>query len=188
MILSNLTSLPYMIDGDIRLTQSNAILRYIARKHSPTLLGKDERQMAVVDLVIEEAMDFNKRFVPMCYNKNFEKLLPEFLEKLPYFLARTDTFLKEKNWFAGDMITICDFLMWHQLEQLTLLEPKCLDDYQRLKDFLERFENLSELKDFINSDEFLHWPINNKVCLIRIPHQRSMACVIIQNIDPTLCS
>ena len=26
--------LPYFIDGDVKLTQSNAILRYIARKHN----------------------------------------------------------------------------------------------------------------------------------------------------------
>lgn len=26
--------LPYLIDGDVKLTQSNAILRYIARKHN----------------------------------------------------------------------------------------------------------------------------------------------------------
>ena len=29
----NLFQLPYYIDGDIKITQSNAILRYIARKH-----------------------------------------------------------------------------------------------------------------------------------------------------------
>jgi len=151
-------NLPYMIDGDVRLTQSNAILRYIARKHS--LLGKDEQQMAIVDMVIEEAMDYNKRFTGMCYSKEFESLLPDYLEKLPYFLKRTEAFLEGKTWFAGDSITACDFLMWHQIEQITLLEPKCLDEFPLLKGFLQRFESLPELEAYMKSDEFLHWPIN----------------------------
>ena len=99
----------------------------------------------------------------MCYNKDFEKLVPAFMEKLPYFLQRLETFLKGKQWFAGDEITVCDFMMWHQLEQLILLEPTALDNTPLLRDFVERFENLSQLQKYMKSDEFLHWPINNKV-------------------------
>ena len=150
-----------MIDGDVKLTQSQAILRHIARKHS--LLGNDELQMAIVDLVIEESMDYNKRFWATTYPQEFEKLLPDFLEKLPYYLKRTEAFLEGKQWFAGNNITACDFLMWHQIEQVTLLEPKCLDEFPLLKAFLERFESLPELETYMKSDDFLHWPVNGKV-------------------------
>ena len=38
-------NLPYYIDGDVKLSQSNAILRYIARKHD--MLGKTDKEKAM---------------------------------------------------------------------------------------------------------------------------------------------
>lgn len=153
-------NLPYMIDGDVTLTQSGAILRYIARKNA--MLGKDAAQAAIVDLIIEESMDFNRRFTGTCYSADFEKLRPAFLERLTYYLKRTEAYLGDMDWFAGADVTAADFCMWHQLEQLMLLEPPCLDAYPRLKGFIERFENLPGVKEYISGPDFIHWPINNK--------------------------
>ena len=154
-------NLPYFIDGDIKLTQSGAILRYLARKHE--LLGKDAAQAALVDVIIEESMDFNRRFTGLCYNPDFEKLKPAYLERLPYYLDRCEKQLVGK-WFAGgDEVTAADFCMWHQIEQITLLEPGCLNAYPRLKAFIERFENLPKIKTYMASDtNWIHWPVNNK--------------------------
>merc|ERR1711872_592073 len=44
-------NLPYYIDGDIKITQSNAILRYIARKND--LVGKNETEKAMVDMMAD---------------------------------------------------------------------------------------------------------------------------------------
>lgn len=61
--------LPYYVDGDIKLTQSNAILRYIARKHN--LIGTTEKEIERVDLMENEIGDFRMGFVMLCYNPNF---------------------------------------------------------------------------------------------------------------------
>src|SRR5690348_11374611 len=42
-------NLPYLIDGDFRFTQSEAIMRYIANKWKPEALGKDLKDKAIVD-------------------------------------------------------------------------------------------------------------------------------------------
>ena len=49
-------NLPYYVDGDLKITQSNAILRYIARKHD--MLGKTEEEKVRVDIMGEQSMDF----------------------------------------------------------------------------------------------------------------------------------
>ena len=49
-------NLPYYIDGDMKITQSNAILRHIARKHD--MLGKTEEERVRVDIMGEQSMDF----------------------------------------------------------------------------------------------------------------------------------
>ena len=62
-------NLPYYIDGNVKLTQSNAILRYIARKHN--LLGKTEAEMIRVDLLAEQSMDFRTGIVRLSYDPAF---------------------------------------------------------------------------------------------------------------------
>lgn len=46
MVLPNL---PYLEDGDIRISEHDAILRYIARKYKPELLGKTLEDYALVE-------------------------------------------------------------------------------------------------------------------------------------------
>ena len=55
--------------GDISLTQSNAILRYIARKND--MCGKTEQEKVWVDMMTDEAMDFRNGWVRLCYNPGF---------------------------------------------------------------------------------------------------------------------
>ena len=61
------------IEGSISVTQSNAILRYIARKND--MCGKTEQEKVWVDMMADEAMDFRNGWVRLCYcplmGKNF---------------------------------------------------------------------------------------------------------------------
>lgn len=46
-------NLPYLIDGDLKITQSLVIPKYIARKSGKTdLLGKNPKDMALVDSIL----------------------------------------------------------------------------------------------------------------------------------------
>ena len=42
---------------NVQLTQSNAILRFVARKYNKALLGRTEKEEAMADMMAEEAMD-----------------------------------------------------------------------------------------------------------------------------------
>ena len=48
-------TLPYLIDGPHKITQSNAILRYLGRKHN--LCGETEEEKIRVDILENQAMD-----------------------------------------------------------------------------------------------------------------------------------
>uniref|UniRef100_A0A3P9A8H7 glutathione transferase n=1 Tax=Esox lucius TaxID=8010 RepID=A0A3P9A8H7_ESOLU len=58
-------NLPHLVDGDRKIVQSNAIMRYIARKHN--LCGETEDEKIRVDILENQAMDFRNGFVMMCY-------------------------------------------------------------------------------------------------------------------------
>uniref|UniRef100_A0A671G6R4 glutathione transferase n=1 Tax=Rhinolophus ferrumequinum TaxID=59479 RepID=A0A671G6R4_RHIFE len=62
-------NLPYLIDGAHRLTQSNAILRYIARKHN--LCGETEEERIRVDILENEVMDSSNQLATVCYSPEF---------------------------------------------------------------------------------------------------------------------
>ncbi|XP_063811262.1 glutathione S-transferase Mu 5-like [Pseudophryne corroboree] len=153
-------NLPYLLDGDIKLTQSNAILRYIARKHG--LCGDSESEKTNVSLIENQAMDFRMSLVCITYNSNFEALRGPYLEKLPVALTRFSQFLGERHWFAGDKLTFADFLMYDVLDQHKMLEPTCLQKYKNLQDFLTRFEALPAIAAYMKSPRFRKTPINNK--------------------------
>uniref|UniRef100_G3ULW2 Glutathione S-transferase n=1 Tax=Loxodonta africana TaxID=9785 RepID=G3ULW2_LOXAF len=130
--------LPYLIDGPHKITQSNAILRYIARKHN--LCGETEEEKIRVDILENQVVDFRNELASMCYNPDFEKLKPKYLETLPDKMRLFSQFLGKRPWFAGDKITFVDFLAYDMLDRNRIFEPKCLDAFPNLKDFITRFE------------------------------------------------
>uniref|UniRef100_A0A8C0H122 glutathione transferase n=1 Tax=Chelonoidis abingdonii TaxID=106734 RepID=A0A8C0H122_CHEAB len=156
-ILSLPSQLPYLIDGQTKLTQSNAILRYIARKHK--MAGESEEEIQRVDVLENQVMDFRLAFARMCYSPDFEKLKPEYLEQLPGKLKLFSQFLGDRKWFAGEKLTYVDFLMYDILDQTRLFAPKCLDQLKNLKDFLDRFEALEKIAAYMSSGRYMKAPI-----------------------------
>ncbi|PNJ46451.1 GSTM1 isoform 4 [Pongo abelii] len=93
-------NLPYLIDGTHKITQSNAILCYIARKHN--LCGETEEEKIRVDILENQTMDNHMQLGMICYNPEFEKLKPKYLEELPEKLKLYSEFLGKQPWFAGN--------------------------------------------------------------------------------------
>uniref|UniRef100_A0A672UXA4 Glutathione S-transferase n=1 Tax=Strigops habroptila TaxID=2489341 RepID=A0A672UXA4_STRHB len=180
-------NLPYFIDGNVKLTQSNAILRYIARKHN--MCGETEEEMLRLDMLENHIMDFRMSLVMVCYNPDFEKLKPGYLEQLPGKLKLFSNFLGDRKWFVGEKVplgprrvamgagggglsslcphcpqlTFVDFLMFDVLDQNRIFEPKCLEPFKNLKDFMDRFGALEKVAAYMKSSRFLKMAINNKM-------------------------
>ncbi|XP_069802446.1 glutathione S-transferase Mu 4-like [Dendropsophus ebraccatus] len=153
-------NLPYLLDGDLKLTQSNAILGYIARKHG--LSGNTEKEKTLVSLLENETMDFRMQIATLSYDPQFEKLKGPYLEKLPTVLARYSRFLGQRVWFVGDKITLADFLVYDALDQHKILDPTCLKNFKNLQDFLTRFEALPAIAAYLKSPRCKKTPINGK--------------------------
>lgn len=156
-------NLPYYFDGDVKITQSNAILRHIARKHN--LMGKTDVEQANVDMMLENAMDFRNGVVRMCYNPEYDNLIKEYQSsgRLKGFLDGYENWLSNKKWFGGDNVTVADFPMYELLDQHKLMIPGCLDKYAKLSAFMAAFEALPKIKEYMASPKFMARPINNKV-------------------------
>jgi len=151
-------NLPYLIDGNVKITQSNAVLRYLARKNN--LLGKTEEERIRVDILESEINDLRREFVGMCYSPSFEQRKDPYLERLPAKLRLLSDFLGSRNFFAGDEITFPDFIVYEMLDQHKHLQPSCLNDFPTLQSFTERIEKQKGIQDFLSSSKCIKFPLN----------------------------
>jgi len=153
-------NLPYLEDGDRKIVQSNAILRYIARKNN--MCGETEDEKVRVDIMENQSMDFRNGFVMLCYG-DYDKMKPGYLATLTGKLQQFSDFLGDRKWFAGDKITFVDFIMYELLDQHRMFQPTSLDDFKNLKDLLDRFEALEKIAAYMKSNRFMKTPVNNKM-------------------------
>ncbi|XP_045165161.2 glutathione S-transferase Mu 3-like [Mercenaria mercenaria] len=158
-------NLPYYIDGDVKITQSNAILKHIARKHN--MDGETIRDKAIVDMLLDQAMDLRNGVVRLCYNKDYDKLKADYFKNVQAQLAAFEKKLGNNSWFVGEKITVVDFPMYELLEQHTRMKPDSLDAYPKLTAFLQRFQKLPNVKEYLTKDSVKNMPINNKVASFR---------------------
>jgi len=165
-------NLPYYIDGDLKITQSNAIMRYIARKHD--MVGKNDKEKTQCDMVEGFAEDMRMAWRFLCYVNHFkdkydlEELKTEYLkDKLPPMLKQLSEYLDERDWFVGDSITYVDFIIYELLSMNKVLSSNtCLKDFRNLQNFHDRFEALEPIKGYMASTRFKKRPINSQVAAI----------------------
>ncbi|CAG0891824.1 unnamed protein product, partial [Cyprideis torosa] len=169
---SSWLSLPYYIEDDVKITQSNAIMRFVARK-GENLEGKTPIEKVRVDMLENEAMDFRYGIVKLCYmSEDYEAEKRKFItETLPQQLQRFSDFLGDNKWFAGENITFVDFIMYELLDQHQAFHSECLNNFKNLKDLLHRFESIPQIKKYMDSNKFIkdkllkeviEEPINNR--------------------------
>ncbi|KAK6177388.1 hypothetical protein SNE40_015497 [Patella caerulea] len=153
-------NLPYYIDDDVRITQSNSIIRYLGQKYN--LLGSTLKERVTCDMMVETAMDFRNMSVYVSYNPDYESLKGDYFSNyLPTTLAGFEKYLADKPWFAGENVTVCDFPFYELLDQHRLVEPTCLDKFPKLRAFLNRFESLPRNKLFMTTPMYMKHPIHN---------------------------
>ena len=62
-------NLPWYINDNVKLTQSNAILRQIGRKYN--LFGKNVEEASEIDMLIDTAADIQQAVIKIIFNPDF---------------------------------------------------------------------------------------------------------------------
>ncbi|MDG6100478.1 hypothetical protein EXU34_23905, partial [Alteromonas sp. ZYF713] len=98
----DIPNLPYYIDGDFKLTQSGAILEYIADVHG--MIPACKKRRAVLHMLLCEVVDLRMAFSRAHYGADCEKYKATFMERLAQKLPLFEAYLNEKQWLTGDKI------------------------------------------------------------------------------------
>ncbi|RWS19273.1 glutathione S-transferase Mu 1-like protein, partial [Leptotrombidium deliense] len=151
-------NLPYLFDGDVKLTQSLAILRYLARKYK--LVGESEAETMRLDVLEQELLDLRLKLAKVVYSgPAYEKLREEYLKILPEKLQLLSNYLGDKKFVNGNKVTYVDFILYEVLDFNYIFESTSLDAFANLNSFRHRFENLPAIQKYMSSGKFSRLPI-----------------------------
>jgi len=139
-------NLPWMTDDNVHLTQSLAILKYIARKHSLIALTPDE------DMIEQTIVDVRWMWVNFIYKRRNESE-SDFLTVFHSALSNLDYFLRDRKWF-GEQISYLDFLAWEFFDHVAIVFPEQIKALSNISEFYRHFAALPKLANYIKSDAF----------------------------------
>ena len=71
-------NLPYYIDGNVKLTQSDAILRHLGRKYK--MYGVDDNYASVIDMLIDTSSDLRLGLAKKAYSE------PDFVSFICHYI------------------------------------------------------------------------------------------------------
>jgi len=159
----DLPNLPYLFDGDVKITQSLAIMKYIARKAG--LMGiEDNAEPSLVarrEMIEQQLNDLRMNYIyhgiGMPLNKFF------FPEGLPAATVRKlepmSKILASQDFLFGDKVSYLDMLFIEIIDVFKILNKDCCESFPNLEAYHTRIRNLPKLKEFIESDKFIEWPV-----------------------------
>jgi glutathione S-transferase len=146
--------LPTYEDGELLITQSQAIYRHLAR--TLDLYGDDEREHIRCDTVVDACNDAQVSIMTFFWSPDFAAKRSEYEStQLPFLLERL-TRLYEQNregtadW-AGSRLSYADFVAWHFLDCVRPFSQGTLEKFAELAAFKRRFEARPRIATYLAS-------------------------------------
>jgi glutathione S-transferase len=116
-------NLPYFLDGAVRISETQAILQYIASKYGPPLAGETVEQRAEINQLGGVLHDIKRWIGWQCYDPTFHSKKEAVVQDSVAELAGLRKYLGEKQFLMGEQITWPDFIFFEILELLNTLSP-----------------------------------------------------------------
>ena len=160
-------NMPYMIDGEQRFSESNAMMRHIARKFKPELLGNGPADEARHDHVYEVLADFTERLFEFVTDKTFEENRAKNVESINLLLGKLDTFIGPDSAFiVGDYITLVDLLAHDLFDRLELIDKALLPQFLNVVRARESLISAEWFQTYKQSPKWIEKPLNGPTALI----------------------
>jgi glutathione S-transferase len=145
-------NLPYYIDGDIKLTQSRAILRYLGRINN--LYGKDAKEASTIDMLIDAAHDMKTAILKIVFNNDYENIKIDYIKDVDPKVKQVSDFLGDKKFMMGDNVTIADFPFMDVINWNIKVEPGVINKYPNIVAYKDRFDNLPQMKSYFTGARY----------------------------------
>jgi glutathione S-transferase len=157
-------NLPYYIEEGMEqpFCQSDAILRYLAKKHN--ILGEPGKEY-IVDMCLDELKDYESHLVMLSYVQGPDAIKTWLEESVPQMLAKWKKLIGDHKYLTGNLVSAADIKLYVFLSKLRILQDltigAALDNLQEWTGFMTSIESLPKLKDYLKSSGYMQGPLNN---------------------------
>ena len=144
-------NLPYLVDGEFKLTETLAIHKYLAEKYSPELLGKDLKEKAKVNMVSGVIGDLKGAATRPCYATGEKSDITNAMkDRLPPIIK----FMGENKFLVGNDVTFVDFFFYELLCLCKMVQgtEEFEKEYPQLVAYMTNVRNLPKLKEYLDGD------------------------------------
>jgi glutathione S-transferase len=151
--LNPIGKVPVMNEDGFTLFESNAISKYLSRKHNSSLYPEDIVQRANVDKWIDFAsihvgsavtkVFFNRVLAPLVNVEVDERSIKDGLSFLDRFLPLVDNQLKENEYLAGSELTLADINLLANLDPAEVAQVD-----------LSPYENIVKWRENLQKEDF----------------------------------
>jgi len=145
--------LPYYEEGNVKIPQSQAILRHVARTNG--LYGSSVEDATEIDVITEAALDILDLSIAAAFgsaNKTMDETLAEYRSKIAFHLDNLEKRLSNKTWFVTDSATIADCAVYDALENYVKnLAPVQFKAHPSLQQFCFRFSTIPRISNYLSS-------------------------------------
>ena len=149
-------NLPYISDGELKLSESIAIQMYIAQKYKPELLGNNPREIALVSRLLYLTHDMFMSTMKSIVNLDKAEWMAPVLHEKMLPLVRH---LGQKDFLNGQQICVADFVFFEMIELLFKLQgDNAWAHFPTLQPYHVRITELPGMKEFYESDKMVKSP------------------------------
>lgn len=134
-------NLPYLIDGDIRISESRAIIQHLLQKYKPEFLGTTHQEKVIVQMIAGVVMDIKSYIDHSCYNPSFNK--ENVIQDVKEEIQKIANFLGENKYVVGEQLTWPDFFLFETLEMIEALQTGTIASVsEKLDEYRNRIAGL----------------------------------------------
>ena len=166
-------NLPYFSDGDFKLTESAAIIKYICKKWAPELLGADEQEYANAEMLTEFVSILKRNLTGPSYSggAHGDNITTQLLANDCYQHVKTLNDWRDKKgfkWLAGNNLTFIDFIFWECLDYINWLSKgEVFKHFPNLEGYHKQWLEHERIANWWSDDvKAMKYPWNNAMAKI----------------------
>lgn len=130
-------NLPYLFDEDVKLTETLAIMQYVAKKWKPELLGRNAAEVGRIHMLEFHVFTLKQACTGPCYSETGNR--EEIVSHCRPMLAKLYEVTGNSTYLAGEHITYLDFMYHELLDVLNWLsEGSFFQEFPNLQVYCDR--------------------------------------------------
>ncbi len=159
LLVSPFPNIPYLIDGEVHVTEHDEILRYVAKFYKPELEGKDKAAYAQTSIIFTKLVKLNPDIRLFMFKDGSEEGAEVLWSKHHAELSIYNKLAGDHDFLAGGACTIADMYFYELWQCLKVIfgKEKVDKEFANLAKWEQLFEGQEWFKKYRASDKWIEY-------------------------------